>query len=61
MFIATVIAGGALREGDISLARDALAAGGRAGPGTARWIEPGEAFDIAFTGDRTAARAALKG
>ena len=41
-------------------ARAALAATGIE-PGTARWIDEGLAFDLPFTGDASAARAALEG
>ena len=64
MFIATVIAGGAARgtlgEGDISAGRDALA-GASCLPGAARWLDAGDAFDLPFTSDPGAARAALEG
>ncbi|TVV71314.1 phosphoserine phosphatase SerB [Sphingomonas solaris] len=64
MFIATMIAGvsagGRLRDGDISMARDALAGAGCT-PGASGWVEPGDAFDLRFAGDRAAGRAALEG
>ncbi len=58
--MATVIAGGGLRDGDISAARDALAVAG-CDPSSARWLEAGEAFDLPFAKDRAAARTALEG
>jgi phosphoserine phosphatase len=60
MFIATLIAAGRLAEGELSSARDALAAAGCT-PGEALWIDRGDAADIGFTGDPAAARAALEG
>ncbi|MDB5690015.1 MAG: phosphoserine phosphatase [Sphingomonas bacterium] len=59
MYIATLIASGRLGAGDISAAADALAAAGCA-PGTIRWIDAGEACDLAFSGDPVAARTALE-
>lgn len=59
MFIATVIAKGGLEGGDISATADKIRAAG-AIPGETRWIEPGEAFDVVFTGDAAAVRAALE-
>jgi phosphoserine phosphatase len=59
VFIATVIAKGGLEGGDISATADKIRAAG-AIPGEARWIEPGEAFDVEFTGDAAAVRMALE-
>src|SRR3546814_16167078 len=60
MLIATLIAAGELKAGDISAARDAVAtAGGTAG--AAGWLDMGKAADLAISGlDRPAARAALE-
>jgi phosphoserine phosphatase len=62
MSIATLIAADRLAAGDISQARDALAAAG-AEPGEAEWLEPEKAADIPFSwpfpGELAAARAAL--
>src|SRR3546814_3129803 len=60
MLIATLIAAGELKAGDISAARDAVAtAGGTAG--AAGWLDMGKAADLAISGlDRQAARAALE-
>jgi len=58
VFIATVIAGG-LDDGDISATADRIREAGAA-PGETRWIERGEAFDVAFTGDAAAVRQALE-
>ena len=60
MFIATLIAAEGLAGGDISAARDALAAIGAA-PGVGRWIERCHAADVPFSGDPIAARGALEG
>lgn len=61
MLIATLIAGDGLVEGDISTARDALAAIGAA-PGAAEWLEPGIAVDLPFVKTSVAAaRDALEG
>jgi phosphoserine phosphatase len=59
LYIATLIASGSLGAGDISAAADALAAAGCA-PGTIRWIDAGDACDLAFTGDPAAARTAIE-
>ncbi|MBC2778112.1 phosphoserine phosphatase SerB [Parasphingopyxis marina] len=58
MFIATLIAADRLAAGDISRARDALAAAGTE-PGEAAWLEAEKAADIPFAGDPAAARGAL--
>jgi phosphoserine phosphatase len=60
LFIATLIAAGRLRDGDISAAADALAAAGCV-PGAPRWIDPRDACDVPFQRDPAAARAALEG
>ncbi|MBU3078885.1 phosphoserine phosphatase SerB [Sphingomonas quercus] len=60
MFIATLIAADTIGRGDISAARDALAAAG-ANPVEPRWLDEGKAADLPFTGDAVAARAALEG
>lgn len=60
MFIATLIAADRLSAGDISLARDALAAAGIES-GEAVWIEPEKAADLRFSSKLTSARAALAG
>src|SRR5687768_8280764 len=60
MFIATLIAKERLSGGDISAARDALAAAGIQGP-PPRWIEPGIACDLRFTQGPTEALAAIEG
>lgn len=56
MFIATIIApkGQVLSNGDLSAARDAVAG---AAP---RWLDEGEAADMAFVGDQAHARAVLE-
>lgn len=60
MLIATLIAAGELKAGDISAARDAVAAAGGAA-GAADWLDMGKAADLAISGlDRQAARAALE-
>lgn len=59
MFTATLI-GEALTRGDLSAARDRLAAAGCA-PGDARWIDEGAAADVGFDSDPAAARGALEG
>jgi phosphoserine phosphatase len=59
VFIATLIAAGALGEGDISAASDALAQAGCV-PGAPRWIDAGDACDIPFAQGAQAARAALE-
>lgn len=60
MFIATLIAASGLDPSAIETARAALAAAG-VEPGPVRWIDQGLAFDLPFTGDAKAARAALEG
>jgi phosphoserine phosphatase len=60
MFIATLIAAERLAGGDISAARDALAAAG-VRPLRESWIEPGRACDIAFEQASDRARQALEG
>jgi len=57
--IATLVAHDGLGQGDVSAARDALAQAGLAVEAPV-WIDAGEAVDLPFTGDRTAARAALE-
>lgn len=60
MLIATLIAAGELKAGDISAARDAVAAAGGTA-GAADWLDMGKAADLAISGlDRQAARAALE-
>ena len=60
MLIATLIAADRLEAGDISVARDAIAAGG-GGAGAVDWLEAGRAVDLPLTGiGRAAARAALE-
>jgi phosphoserine phosphatase len=60
MFIATLLAAETLRAGDISDARDRLAAAGL-GVGDWTWIDEGEAADLRFDGDPVVARNALEG
>lgn len=60
MFIATLIAADRLSGGQISSARDRLAEAGCI-PGAAIDVEPDVAADIAFIGDRAAARLTLEG
>ncbi len=60
MFIATLIAADRLDGGDISAARDRLAAAGCAA-GDWRWIDADAAADLTFAADPVAARAALEG
>lgn len=57
--IATLVAHDGLGQGDVEAARDALAAAGL-DVGAPTWVEPGEAADLPFAGDRAAARAALE-
>ena len=57
--IATLVAHDGLGQGVVDAARDALAQAGL-DVGAPVWIEPGEAADLPFTGDRAAARAALE-
>ena len=59
MFIATLIAAD-LSQGEVSAARDRLDAAGCL-PVAEEWIENGEACDLQFGRDVTAARAALEG
>lgn len=58
LFIATVIAAEGLDDRGLTAAREAIAA---LEPGAVRWIEPGLAADLPFTGDPKAARIALEG
>ncbi|HEX7873525.1 MAG TPA: phosphoserine phosphatase SerB [Sphingobium sp.] len=58
MFVATLIAPGALRHEHIASARDAIAGTG-AVPGETRWLDEGAAADILFTGDMAPVRAAI--
>lgn len=60
MFIATLLAAETLRAGDISDARDRLAAAGL-GVGDWAWIDEGEAADLRFDGDPAVARGVLEG
>ena len=60
MFTATLIAADTLRDGDISVATDRLAAAGCA-PGASGWVERGRAADLFFARDPEAARGALEG
>jgi phosphoserine phosphatase len=60
MFIATLLAAETLRAGDISDARDRLAAVGL-GVGDWAWIDEGEAADLRFDGDPAVARGVLEG
>src|SRR3546814_18836594 len=48
MFVATIVASDALRQGDISAARDRLTAAS-CEPGEVREIDPGKAADILFS------------
>jgi len=57
--IATLVAHDGLGQGAVEAARDALAQAGLAVDAPV-WIEPGEAVDLPFVGDRAAARAALE-
>jgi len=57
--IATLVAHDGLGQGAVSEARDALLAAGL-DVGAQSWVEPGEAADLPFAGDRAAARAALE-
>lgn len=59
MLIATIVASETLGQGDISEARDRIAATG-AEPAETRVLEPGKAVDIPFAGDAAAARAAVQ-
>jgi phosphoserine phosphatase len=58
MFVATLIADGALRHEHIARATEVLAEGGCA-PGAPQWIDEGSAADIAVTNDPVKARAIL--
>jgi phosphoserine phosphatase len=58
LFIATLIAADGLNDEALETARVAIAS---LNPGQPRWIEPGAAADIPFTGDPVVARAALEG
>ncbi|WP_260598641.1 phosphoserine phosphatase SerB [Sphingomonas endolithica] len=60
MFIATLIAPGRLSGGDISAARDRLAAAGCT-PTTTAWIDDGHAADLTFDIAPAAARTVLEG
>jgi phosphoserine phosphatase len=60
VFIATLVAKDRLSVGDISLAQDQLSGAGCDGM-TSRWIATEKAADLHFSGDATAARAALEG
>jgi phosphoserine phosphatase len=57
--IATLVAHDGLGQGDVSAARDALASAGL-DVGAVSWVEPGEAADLPFAGDRATARAAIE-
>lgn len=59
MFTATLIAADALREGDVSLLTDALAASG-ADIIETRWLDADKACDLTFAGDTQKARQALE-
>jgi phosphoserine phosphatase len=58
LFIATLIAAEGLDDRGLAQAREAIAA---LEPGAPRWIEPGIAADLPFSGDPPSARAALEG
>jgi phosphoserine phosphatase len=58
LFIATLIAADGLNDEALETARRAIAS---LNSGQPRWIEPGAAADIPFTGDPVVARAALEG
>jgi phosphoserine phosphatase len=60
VFTATVIAAGSLSPGDISHAADCLQAAGCENL-SSDWVDQGVAYDLNFTGDPLAARAALDG
>jgi phosphoserine phosphatase len=60
VFIATLIAAGALAEGTLSDAQDRLVAVGCA-PGARGWIDTGDAADLIFGLNPVGARAALEG
>ncbi|HKX22342.1 MAG TPA: phosphoserine phosphatase SerB [Rhizorhapis sp.] len=59
MFVGTIVASGALRQGDITEARDRLAAAG-CQPGEAVEIDPGKAADLFFSAKPAEARQALQ-
>src|SRR3546814_15955455 len=59
MFGATIVARDAVRQGDISAARDRLAAA-RCEPGEVREIDPGKAADILFSALRAEGRRVLQ-
>ncbi len=60
MFVATLVASAALRQGDIAEASDRLRDAGCAPVGDA-WLDRGKAADLFFNTDPVAARAALTG
>lgn len=60
MFVATLVASEALRQGDIGEAADRLRDAGCAPGGTA-WLDKGKAADILFDSDPATARIALAG
>ena len=60
MFVATLVASEALRQGDIAEAADRLRDAGCAPSGDA-WLDEGKAADIVFAIDPVAARTALAG
>ncbi|MBK5265757.1 MAG: phosphoserine phosphatase SerB [Alphaproteobacteria bacterium] len=59
MFVATIVARNVLRQGDISAARDRLAAAG-CEPGEVRDIDPGKATDLMFVANPAEARTVLQ-
>lgn len=59
MFVATIVASGALRQGDITQARDRLLQAG-CSPDAIIDLEPGKATDILFTENLEAARQTLQ-
>ncbi len=60
MYVATLVRADGLTAGDVAAASDALVQAGCV-PGTADWLEPGVAADLAFAGGGPAAvRAALE-
>ncbi len=59
MFTATLIAAGKLTRGDISVGQDALRNAG-CRPNGSSWVDEGDAADLWFDGDPSAARAALE-
>jgi phosphoserine phosphatase len=60
MFTATLIAANQFDAGDISAAADRVVASGAVVLAT-RWVEPGKAIDVDFSGDAIAVRAAMEG